>query len=167
MSSTDGGAAIRAVTIQDVPPWLIVQIANLARNGTLLEYLLQHGCSDAAEALSRSSSSGVEKDKAKDRNPPLQQSLSQTRSTPSNDGAGAGAGVRPSTLDDSKLDEGARDLLSVLTENIAGSSGDPYNTTVFVGGLSSLIPEDTLRSFFAPFGDIHYVRVKTLAKHEL
>ena len=38
------------------------------------------------------------------------------------------------------------------------TSTDPYNTTVFVGGLSPLISEDTLRTFFAPFGDIHYVR---------
>jgi hypothetical protein len=37
------------------------------------------------------------------------------------------------------------------------SSSDPYNTTVFVGGLSPLISEDTLRTFFEPFGDIHYV----------
>ena len=35
---------------------------------------------------------------------------------------------------------------------------DAYNTTVFVGGLSPLIPEETLRSFFSPFGEIHYVR---------
>jgi len=39
------------------------------------------------------------------------------------------------------------------------SSSDPYNTTVFVGGLSPLISEETLRTFFAPFGDIHYVRL--------
>lgn len=39
------------------------------------------------------------------------------------------------------------------------TSTDPYNTTVFVGGLSPLIGEDTLRSFFAPFGEIHYVSV--------
>lgn len=38
------------------------------------------------------------------------------------------------------------------------TSTDPYNTTVFVGGLSPLISEDTLRTFFAPFGEIHYVR---------
>lgn len=37
------------------------------------------------------------------------------------------------------------------------TSTDPYNTTVFVGGLSPLIGEDTLRSFFTPFGEIHYV----------
>ena len=39
------------------------------------------------------------------------------------------------------------------------TSTDPYNTTVFVGGLSPLISEDTLRTFFTPFGDIHYVCV--------
>jgi hypothetical protein len=38
------------------------------------------------------------------------------------------------------------------------TSTDPYNTTVFVGGLSPLISEETLRTFFVPFGDIHYVR---------
>ncbi|KIM20039.1 hypothetical protein M408DRAFT_82636, partial [Serendipita vermifera MAFF 305830] len=36
---------------------------------------------------------------------------------------------------------------------------DPLNTTVFVGGLSPLISEETLRTFFAPFGAIHYVNV--------
>lgn len=40
------------------------------------------------------------------------------------------------------------------------TSTDPYNTTVFVGGLSPLISEDTLRTFFAPFGDIHYVSTR-------
>lgn len=44
------------------------------------------------------------------------------------------------------------------------TSTDPYNTTVFVGGLSPLISEDTLRTFFAPFGDIHYVKVP-VGKH--
>ncbi|ESK93617.1 mrna binding post-transcriptional regulator [Moniliophthora roreri MCA 2997] len=39
------------------------------------------------------------------------------------------------------------------------SNTDPYNTTVFVGGLSPLINEDTLKTFFAPFGEIHYVKV--------
>lgn len=42
------------------------------------------------------------------------------------------------------------------------TSTDPYNTTVFVGGLSPLISEETLRTFFAPFGDIHYVRHRRL-----
>ncbi|EIW61363.1 uncharacterized protein TRAVEDRAFT_26986 [Trametes versicolor FP-101664 SS1] len=44
------------------------------------------------------------------------------------------------------------------------TSSDPYNTTVFVGGLSPLINEDTLRTFFAPFGEIHYVKVP-VGKH--
>ncbi|KAI1796035.1 hypothetical protein LXA43DRAFT_988055 [Ganoderma leucocontextum] len=44
------------------------------------------------------------------------------------------------------------------------TSSDPYNTTVFVGGLSPLISEDTLRTFFAPFGEIHYVKVP-VGKH--
>lgn len=34
---------------------------------------------------------------------------------------------------------------------------DPHNSTVFVGGLSSLITEETLRMFFSPFGEIGYV----------
>ncbi|EIN11061.1 RNA-binding domain-containing protein [Punctularia strigosozonata HHB-11173 SS5] len=60
----------------------------------------------------------------------------------------------------------ARAILS----NLIGPNGeqltsmDPYNTTVFVGGLSPLISEDTLRTFFAPFGDIHYVKVP-VGKH--
>ncbi|KAF8709271.1 RNA recognition motif, partial [Rhizoctonia solani] len=49
--------------------------------------------------------------------------------------------------------ESARALLGVL------NSADPYNTTVFVGGLSGLIAEETLRGFFAPFGEIHYVKI--------
>lgn len=39
------------------------------------------------------------------------------------------------------------------------SALDPNNTTVFVGGLSSLISEDTLKTFFAPFGSIAYVKI--------
>lgn len=42
---------------------------------------------------------------------------------------------------------------------VANASSDPHNTTVFVGGLSSLISEDTLRVFFAPFGAITYVKI--------
>lgn len=60
----------------------------------------------------------------------------------------------------------ARAILS----NLIGPNGeqltstDPYNTTVFVGGLSPLISEETLKTFFAPFGDIHYVKVP-VGKH--
>ena len=35
---------------------------------------------------------------------------------------------------------------------------------MFVGGLSPLISEETLRTFFAPFGEIHYVKVP-VGKH--
>ncbi|CCF58130.1 hypothetical protein KAFR_0D04830 [Kazachstania africana CBS 2517] len=36
---------------------------------------------------------------------------------------------------------------------------DPNNTTVFVGGLSSLVTEDELREYFKPFGTIVYVKI--------
>lgn len=39
------------------------------------------------------------------------------------------------------------------------SALDPNNTTVFVGGLSSLISEETLKTFFSPFGAIAYVKI--------
>ena len=42
---------------------------------------------------------------------------------------------------------------------VANATSDPHNTTVFVGGLSSLISEDTLRVFFSPFGAITYVKI--------
>ncbi|CAO3685162.1 unnamed protein product [Rhizopus stolonifer] len=34
-----------------------------------------------------------------------------------------------------------------------------YNTTVFIGGLSTPVTEDQLRQYFTPFGDIVYVRI--------
>ncbi|KAG9083750.1 RRM protein [Ceratobasidium sp. UAMH 11750] len=64
------------------------------------------------------------------------------------EGARGGIGLS----EDARL-ESARALLGVL------NSADPYNTTVFVGGLSGLIAEETLRGFFAPFGEIHYVKI--------
>lgn len=36
---------------------------------------------------------------------------------------------------------------------------DPNNTTVFVGGLSGVTHEDELRQYFAPFGEITYVKI--------
>lgn len=39
------------------------------------------------------------------------------------------------------------------------TSLDPYNTTVFVGGLSELVSEERLSE---PFGDMHYVSIKQL-----
>ncbi|SPO21610.1 related to NAM8 - meiotic recombination protein [Ustilago trichophora] len=45
------------------------------------------------------------------------------------------------------------------TGNPGDSAADPNNTTVFVGGLSSLISESTLRRYFEPFGEITYVKI--------
>ncbi|KAG8960116.1 RRM protein [Tulasnella sp. 419] len=55
----------------------------------------------------------------------------------------------------------ARALLATMIGPAGGvlNSTDPYNTTVFVGGLSGLISEDTLRTFFRPYGEIHYVKI--------
>ncbi|KAH3674332.1 hypothetical protein WICMUC_003404 [Wickerhamomyces mucosus] len=36
---------------------------------------------------------------------------------------------------------------------------DPNNTTVFIGGLPSIITEDDLRLYFQPFGQITYVKI--------
>ncbi len=43
--------------------------------------------------------------------------------------------------------------------NPGDSAADPNNTTVFVGGLSSLISESTLRRYFEHFGEITYVKI--------
>jgi len=43
--------------------------------------------------------------------------------------------------------------------NAGDSAADPNNTTVFVGGLSSLISESTLRRYFEHFGEITYVKI--------
>ncbi|CUA67816.1 Negative growth regulatory protein NGR1 [Rhizoctonia solani] len=65
----------------------------------------------------------------------------------------SGVAARGGGLSEGARLESARALLGVL------NSADPYNTTVFVGGLSGLIAEETLRGFFAPFGEIHYVKI--------
>lgn len=36
---------------------------------------------------------------------------------------------------------------------------DPNNTTVFVGGLSSPVSEEQLGSYFAPYGEVSYVKI--------
>ncbi|KAI8097149.1 uncharacterized protein BX664DRAFT_364187 [Halteromyces radiatus] len=36
---------------------------------------------------------------------------------------------------------------------------DPSNTTVFVGGLSTPLSEDELRLYFAPYGEVTYVKI--------
>lgn len=100
--------------------------------------------------------------------PPQQQ---QQPFDPSRFGVGPNAGTASATTssmgsgpDGQEGDKYNAQVRAILS-NVIGPNGeqltsaDPYNTTVFVGGLSPLIAEDTLRTFFAPFGDIHYVKV--------
>lgn len=47
----------------------------------------------------------------------------------------------------------------LLSPTSGTGASDTNNTTVFVGGLSSLISEDTLKTFFMPFGEIKYVKI--------
>ncbi|EKM79821.1 hypothetical protein AGABI1DRAFT_57019, partial [Agaricus bisporus var. burnettii JB137-S8] len=68
------------------------------------------------------------------------------------------------SLDYSQAPPFSAPLPNVDNQPVTLTSNDPYNTTVFVGGLSPLISEETLRTFFAPFGDIHYVKVP-VGKH--
>lgn len=41
----------------------------------------------------------------------------------------------------------------------SGPYSDPNNTTVFVGGLASSVPEQTLAELFQPFGNIFHVKI--------
>ncbi|KAF9370058.1 hypothetical protein BGX21_005692, partial [Mortierella sp. AD011] len=50
-------------------------------------------------------------------------------------------------------------LQSSSPQHPANQSSDPNNTTVFVGGLSGVSHEDELRSCFAMFGEITYVKI--------
>lgn len=138
------------ITINDVPPAVIAQIASLVQSGKLADYLLEQGYSFPGQALPSSPNhgSGSSVD--------VSQQLGARSASP-NESYNVAAAGRTHSIAETSLDDSARELLSSLTPNTAGNSGDPYNTTVFVGGLSALISEDTLRSFFVPFGDIHYV----------
>ncbi|KAK7035086.1 hypothetical protein R3P38DRAFT_3263850 [Favolaschia claudopus] len=83
-----------------------------------------------------------------------------------NGGGGGGGGNCKPQADEWRHTAQGRAILG----NLIGPNGeqltstDPYNTTVFVGGLSPLVGEDTLRTFFVPFGEIHYVKVP-VGKH--
>lgn len=44
-------------------------------------------------------------------------------------------------------------------QSISDQFTDPNNTTVFIGGLSSLVTQDELRAYFQPFGTIVYVKI--------
>lgn len=150
-----GQTAGRVQSIHDVPPAMIARIADLARNGNLGSYLIEQGYNGISDALPMELLSALSLQPNGDSGARSQTKDSRPRSI-----ALGTDGVRSSTVpDETGLEDNSRELLSSLSDNTAGSSGDPYNTTVFVGGLSALIPEDTLRSFFAPFGDIHYVSV--------
>ncbi|AQZ11806.1 NAM8 (YHR086W) [Zygosaccharomyces parabailii] len=50
-------------------------------------------------------------------------------------------------------------MYPVQPQPTLNSFTDPNNTTVFVGGLSSLVTEDELRAYFQPFGTIVYVKI--------
>ncbi|KAH3899427.1 uncharacterized protein SCODWIG_03592 [Saccharomycodes ludwigii] len=49
--------------------------------------------------------------------------------------------------------------ISALKQPSSTEYTDPNNTTVFIGGLSSLCTENELRSYFEPFGEIVYVKI--------
>lgn len=50
-------------------------------------------------------------------------------------------------------------MYPVQQQPILNHFTDPNNTTVFIGGLSSLVTEDELREYFKPFGTIVYVKI--------
>ncbi|KAI9468513.1 MAG: hypothetical protein EXX96DRAFT_590902 [Benjaminiella poitrasii] len=49
--------------------------------------------------------------------------------------------------------------LALQAPALVQQSTDPNNTTVFVGGLSSPVTEKELAHYFAPFGEIVYVKI--------
>lgn len=50
--------------------------------------------------------------------------------------------------------------LALQAPALVHQATDPSNTTVFIGGLSATpISEDELRQYFAPYGDIVYVKI--------
>lgn len=56
--------------------------------------------------------------------------------------------------------ENARYLqLALQAPALVHQPTDPNNTTVFVGGLSSPVTEEELGHYFAPFGDVTYVKI--------
>lgn len=155
--SQSSGTRLPSITINDIPPDLIALIATLAQAGKLSEYLSEQGYEFPVRALPSTSTAGEQPKGAKQPSPIPAAASQQTSHSHGLSSVSELGLSRPRSVVDPNLDETARELLSALTPNTAGNSGDPYNTTVFVGGLSALIAEDTLRSFFAPFGEIHYV----------
>ncbi|KAG9015406.1 RRM protein [Tulasnella sp. JGI-2019a] len=94
----------------------------------------------------------------------LASTLSASRSHPRIGTASAPARpitVTPGAIPTNQQRNQARALLASMVgaNGAVQNSTDPYNTTVFVGGLSGLISEETLRTFFGEFGEIHYVKI--------
>ncbi|AET41307.1 Nam8p Ecym_8010 [Eremothecium cymbalariae DBVPG len=50
-------------------------------------------------------------------------------------------------------------IYPVQQQPVLSQFTDPNNTTVFIGGLSSLVTEEELRAYFQPFGQIVYVKI--------
>jgi RNA recognition motif-containing protein len=49
--------------------------------------------------------------------------------------------------------------LALQAPALVNQPTDPNNTTVFVGGLSCPVTEEELAHYFAPFGDVTYVKI--------
>ncbi|KAI8360829.1 hypothetical protein BD560DRAFT_356043 [Blakeslea trispora] len=49
--------------------------------------------------------------------------------------------------------------LSLQAPALVNQPTDPGNTTVFVGGLSAPVTEEELQHYFAPFGEVVYVKI--------
>lgn len=63
------------------------------------------------------------------------------------------------TGNNSGLMSGSQFMYPVQPQPALNNFTDPNNTTVFVGGLSSLVTEEELRAYFQPFGTIVYVKI--------
>ena len=153
------------VTINDVPPTVLAQIAALATAGKLGDYLAEHGYNFGPSLAALGIDVGGRGD---DAGVALATGGTSTSSSRAHAPSSTNLGAQASSASSSHQAE-MNDVFDSLSMNpgpgagvaTAGNSNDPYNTTVFVGGLSALISEDTLRSFFSPFGEIHYVRVSS------
>ncbi|KAE8256422.1 hypothetical protein A4X13_0g2637 [Tilletia indica] len=94
--------------------------------------------------------------------PPLGfgQALSQMGMPPHGHAPDTGSNGFPSQMGSPSSAIGPNSSASATSMLLSSSSAlDPTNTTVFVGGLSSLISEETLKTFFVPFGEITYVKI--------
>ncbi|KAF9516778.1 hypothetical protein BS47DRAFT_1390368 [Hydnum rufescens UP504] len=186
-SSSIDPPRLHPMTINDVPPNLIAEIATLAKTGQLDNIVAAYSSStgpvqaDKLDLTSqRTTTSQIPMSYSTIRTSDGQlQTPSGALLTHAGGGSGpsssgrssnapspapniTGVGVFPSQHNSQQQSAKATEFDAFAADSTAGSVGnstDQYNTTVFVGGLSGLVPEDTLRSFFSPFGDIHYVKI--------